>query len=133
MSERLSDERVRAIAEDGWVWIEPFGDDINPGVGHENWPSKEAAALAREVLELRAEVDDLKATVQAAWIDGYMDRSRPNPSRVTVAIAYDKVNTMPDALMLRQLWGDPRKPTPRGVLSASHDATLAAPHRGETP
>lgn len=54
-AERLTDERVREIAEGGEVYIEPLAEsDFGRGVGHENWPSKEAVALAREVLAARA-------------------------------------------------------------------------------
>lgn len=140
MSDRLTDERVRealgmAEGNAGCVLYDSTGcswsnrnADFDYG---EEFTMNDLAALAREVLELRANVDDLQATVRAAWIDGYVERNRPNPSRGTINQAYEKVAAMPDVLMLRQLWGDPRKPAPRGVLHASHEATPASPPSGE--
>ena len=81
-SERLTDERVREIAEGGEVYIEPLAEsDFGRGVGHENWPSKEAVALAREVLAARAgdreEREGMADALDAAWVDGYTTGADP--------------------------------------------------------
>lgn len=65
----LTRERVAEVAEEGMVRIEPWGDGVADGVGHEDWPSKEAQSLARRVLALEIQLAEARDRAES-WEAG---------------------------------------------------------------